>query len=340
MFFRPAAILFGALLLCAQLSSAQAQQPIKWKMMTLWPAGSLPQKINEEFAEKVKQRSGGRLVIEVHPGGAIVQPQESLDALTAGVIDVQNAGPGYATGKDAAFALLGDLQGGWETPQQAMDWLYKAGGLELVRELYKKYNAHFVAGVWYGMECLVSKKPLRSLADFKGLKLRAPTGMGQDIWRQLGAASVNLPGSEVYSALERGVIDASDWGTLSMNNDLGYHKLAKFPSYPGFHSMPMSDLAVNMKRWNALPDDLKRIFETAAQEFNADMVSRNREADEKVAREAKALGVELVNLPTTERFKFRAVAMGVWQQFAGRSAMARKVYDSQVSYLRKLGLVR
>lgn len=340
MFFRPAGILFGALLLCAQLSSAQAQQPIKWKMMTLWPAGSLPQKINEEFAEKVKQRSGGRLVIEVHPGGAIVQPQESLDALTAGVIDVQNAGPGYATGKDAAFALLGDLQGGWETPQQAMDWLYKAGGLELVRELYKKYNAHFVAGVWYGMECLVSKKPLRSLADFKGLKLRAPTGMGQDIWRQLGAASVNLPGSEVYSALERGVIDASDWGTLSMNNDLGYHKLAKFPSYPGFHSMPMSDLAVNMKRWNALPDDLKRIFETAAQEFNADMVSRNREADEKVAREAKALGVELVNLPTPERFKFRAVAMGVWQQFAGRSAMARKVYDSQVSYLRKLGLVR
>ena len=326
--------------LCLSAVQARAQEPIKWKMMTLWPAGSLPQKINEEFAEKVKQKSGGRLLIEVHPGGAIVQPQESLDALSSGVLDVQNAGPGYATGKDAAFALLGDLQGGWENPQQAMDWLYKGGGLELVRALYKKYNAHFVGGAWYGVESLVSKKPLRTLADFKGLKLRAPTGMGQDIWRILGAAPVNLPGSEVYTALERGVVDASDWGTLSMNQDLGYHKLAKYPSYPGFHSMPMSDVAVNMKRWNALPDDLKKILETAAGEFNQDMIRRNGEADEKVAREAKKLGVETVNLPPAERFKFREVAMGVWREFAGRSDMAKKIYDSQVAYLRKLGLVR
>ncbi|MSQ59964.1 MAG: TRAP transporter substrate-binding protein [Betaproteobacteria bacterium] len=331
-----------AIALCMSLASAcaLAQQPIKWKMMTLWPAGSLPQKINEEFAEKVKQKSGGRLVIEVHSGGAIVQPQESLDALSAGVLDIQNASPGYATGKDAAFALLGDLQGGWETPQQSMDWLHKGGGLELVRALYKKYNAHFVGGAWYGMESLVSKKPLRTLADFKGLKLRAPTGMGQDIWRILGAAPVNLPGSEVYTALERGVVDASDWGTLSMNQDLGYHKLAKYPSYPGFHSMPMSDVAVNMKRWNALPDDLKRIVETATEEFNQDMIRRNAEADGKVAKEATQLGVETVSLLPADRFKFREIAMGVWAQFAGRSEMAKKIYDSQLAYLRKLGLVR
>ena len=331
-----------AFALCGVVASVPvaAQQPIKWRMMTLWPAGSLPQKINEEFAEKVKQRSGGRLLIEVHPGGAIVQPQESLDAITAGVLDVQNGGPAYATGKDAAFALVGDLQGGWETPQQAMEWMSKGGGQELVRALYKKYNAHFVAGAWYGMESLVSKKPLRALTDFKGLKLRAPTGMGQDIWRILGAASINLPGSEVYTALERGVVDASDWGTLSMNQDLGYHKLAKYPSYPGFHSMPMSDLVVNMKKWSALPEDLKSIFETAAQEFNQDMIRRNREADEKVAREARQLGVETVDLKAQERFEFRKVAMGVWVQFAGRSEMAKKIYDSQVAYLRKLGLVR
>ncbi len=332
---------FGvALLLSLNASPAAAQQPIKWKMMTLWPAGSLPHKINEEFADKVKQRSAGRLTIEVHPGGAIVQPQESLDALSAGVLDVQNGGPGYATGKDAAFALIGDLQGGWENPQQAQDWLNKGGGLELVRALYKKYNAHFVTGAWYGVESLVSRRPLRSLADFKGLKLRAPTGMGQDIWRILGAASVNLPGSEVYTALERGVVDASDWGTLSMNQDLGYHKLAKYPSYPGFHSMPMSDVVVNLKRWIALPDDLKQIFETAAHEFNEDMIRRNGEADSKVARDAKQLGVEMVNLPIAERYEFRKIAMGVWHQFAGRSETAQKVYDSQVAYLRKLGLVR
>lgn len=318
---------------------AQAQQPIKWKMMSLWGAGSLPQKLNEQFAARVKELSGGRLLIDSLAGGSIVAPSESLDALSAGVLDAQNGGPAYNAGKDAAFALIGDLNGGWETPQQAQDWMDKGGGRELVRELYRKYNGYFVRGIWYGRESLVSKKPLRTLADFKGLKLRAPTGMGQDIFRNLGAAPVNLPGSEVYTALERGVVDAADWGTLSMNQDLGYHKLAKYPSYPGFHSMPMSDLVVNMKKWNALPDDLKKVVEQAADEFNRDMVGKNGEADEAIAKAAKQNGVEPIDLAAPERRKFREIAEGVWKTYADRSAMAKRVYDSQVAYLKKLGLL-
>jgi TRAP-type mannitol/chloroaromatic compound transport system substrate-binding protein len=318
---------------------AQAQQPIKWKMMSLWGAGSLPQKLNDQFAARVKELSGGRLVIDSLPGGSIVAASESLDALNAGVLDAQNGGPAYNTGKDAAFALIGDLAGGWESPQQAQDWMDKGGGRELVRELYRKYNAHFVRGIWYGRESLVSKKPLRSLADFKGLKMRAPTGMGQDIFRLLGAAPVNLPGSEVYTALERGVVDAADWGTLSMNQDLGYHKLAKYPSYPGFHSMPMSDLAINLKKWNALPDDLKKVVEQAADEFNRDMIAKNGEADEAVAKAAKQSGVEPIDLAAADRRRFREIAEGVWKTYADRSAMAKRVYESQVAYLKKLGLL-
>ena len=318
---------------------AQAQQPIKWKMMSLWGAGSLPQKLNDQFAARVKELSGGRLIIDSLPGGSIVAASESLDAVNAGVLDAQNGGPAYNTGKDAAFALIGDLAGGWESPQQAQDWMDKGGGRELVRELYRKYNAHFVRGIWYGRESLVSKKPLRSLADFRGLKMRAPTGMGQDIFRLLGAAPVNLPGSEVYTALERGVVDAADWGTLSMNQELGYHKLAKYPSYPGFHSMPMSDLAINLRKWNALPDDLKKVVEQAADEFNGDMVAKNGEADEAVAKAAKQNGVEPIDLTAADRRRFREVAEGVWKTYADRSAMARRVYESQVAYLKKLGLL-
>lgn len=318
---------------------AHAQQPIKWKMMSLWGAGSLPQKLNDQFAARVKELSGGRLVIDSLPGGSIVAASESLDALNAGVLDAQNGGPAYNTGKDAAFALIGDLAGGWESPQQAQDWMDKGGGRELVRELYRKYNGYFVRGIWYGRESLVSKKPLRSLADFKGLKMRAPTGMGQDIFRNLGAAPVNLPGSEVYTALERGVVDAADWGTLSMNQDLGYHKLAKYPSYPGFHSMPMSDLVINLKKWNALPDDLKKVVEQAADEFNRDMVGKNGEADEQVAKAAKQNGIEPIDLAAADRRRFREIAEGVWKTYADRSAMAKRVYESQVAYLKKLGLL-
>jgi len=328
-----------ALLLVLDPGLACAQEPIKWKMMSLWPAGSLPQKLNEQFAERVSKMSGGRLLVEALPGGSIVAPTESLDAVGAGVLDAQQGGPGYWTGKDAAFALIGDLQGGWETPQQAQDWMEKGGGLELVRELYRRYNVYFVTGAWYGVESLVSKRPIRTLDDLKGFKLRAPVGIGQDIFRILGAAPVNLPGSEVYTALERGVIDGSDWGTLSMNQELGYHKLAKYPTYPGFHSMPMSDVAVNLKRWNALPDDLKRVFDAAAHEFSRDMIVKNGEADRKVAAEAKQLGFEPTDLPPQDRRRFRHIAQGVWKEYAKRSEMAKRVYDSQVAYLRQLGLL-
>jgi TRAP-type mannitol/chloroaromatic compound transport system substrate-binding protein len=231
------------------------------------------------------------------------------------------------------------LPGGWENPRQAQEWLEYGGGKELVRELYAKFNAHFVTGIWYGAESLVSKKPLRTLADFKGLKIRAPVGMGQDIFTILGAAPVNLPGSEVYTSLERGVVDASDWGTLSMNQDLGYHKLAKYPSYPGFHSMPMGDVAVNMKRWNALPGDLKLIVEVAARDFSREMVELNGLEDIRVATEAASLGVAPISLSPEERRKFREIARGVWKQYAGRSEMAKKVYDSQMAFMTKLGLL-
>ncbi|MEO8037307.1 MAG: TRAP transporter substrate-binding protein [Betaproteobacteria bacterium] len=318
---------------------AQAQQPIKWKMMSLWGAGSLPQKLNDQFAARVKELSAGRLVIDSLPGGSVVAASESLDALSVGVLDVQNGGPAYNTGKDAAFALVGDLSGGWETPQQAQDWMDKGGGLELVRELYRKYNGYFVRGIWYGRESLVSKKPLRTLADFQGLKLRAPTGMGQDIFRNLGAAPVNLPGSEVYTALERGVVDAADWGTLSMNQELGYHKLARYPSYPGFHSMPMSDLVVNLKKWNALPADLKKVIEQAADELNLAMVDQNGAADAAVAKAAQQHGIELVDLAAPDRRRFREIAEGVWKTYGNRSAMAKRVYESEVAYLKKLGLL-
>lgn len=108
--------------------------------MSLWGTGSLPQKLDEAFAERVKLMSGGRLVIEALPGGSIVAPTESLDAVSSGVLDVQQSGPGYWTGKDAAFALLGDLQGGWQNPPQAQQWLEYGGGKELVQEIYARYG--------------------------------------------------------------------------------------------------------------------------------------------------------------------------------------------------------
>ncbi len=326
------------LVACGQQDGGAGSATV-WKAQSLWQAGTLPHQVFEEFAQRVSERSDGRLTIEPLAVGAVVSSTESLDAVGAGILQAQHSGPAYFTGKDAAFALLSDPQGGFETPEQMRQWMEAGGGLALARELYARYNVHFVGGVWYGAESLVSKKPIRKLSDFQGVKIRAPQGIGQDIFQILGAAPVNLPGSEVYTALERGVVDASDWGTLSMNQDLGYHKLAPYPIYPGYHSMPMADFAVNMNAWNALPDDLKGLVEEEVGIFATEMIERNRAADEKVLAQASELGFEAIDLPAQERRKFRKIAQQVWKEYAARSPMAQRIYDSQVAFLKQLGLL-
>jgi TRAP-type mannitol/chloroaromatic compound transport system substrate-binding protein len=164
--------------------------------------------------------------------------------------------------------------------------------------------------------------------------------MNGEIFSLLGAAPVQLPGSEVYTALERGVVDASDWGTLSMNEDLGYHKLARYPTYPGFHSMPSGEISINMKRWEALPGDLKAIIDAATYDFSREMIQQNYLADQKIAVEAAKRDFEPIDLSPAERQKFREVARGVWKIYASRSPLAQKVYDSQVAFLQQLGLLK
>jgi len=318
---------------------AEAAPEYRWQMQSLWQAGSLNQKIFENFCDRVAELTDGRLEITPLPVGAVVGYTETLEAVSAGLLDGHQSGAGYFAGKDAAFALLADLNGGYESARQAEMWLYYGGGLELARELYARYDVYYVGGVWWGVESIPAKTPIRGVADFEGIKMRAPEGMAQEIFRRIGAAPVNIPGSEIYTALERGVIDATDWGTLGMNHELGFHRIAPFPLYPGFHSMPTAEVAVNMDRWNELPDDLKAIVEVAVRDFGREMVERIGLQDAAAAAEAEAAGVELVDWSAEERRKFREVAADVWKTYAERSDMARRMYDSHIDFMKTLGLL-
>ena len=124
-----------------------------------------------------------------------------------------------------------------------------------------------------------------------------------------------------------------------MNHELGYHKLAKYPTYPGFHSVGMAEIAMNIKKWNTLPDDLKVLLESSVKEFSRNLVARIRLDDETIAKQAKTLGFEPIAWSAEVRGKFRAVAREVWKVYAARSEMAKKVNDSQVTFLKKTGLL-
>ena len=319
------------------LAASAAAAEYEWKCQSFWQPGTVNQQAFERFAAAVAEKSGGRIAIEPLPVDAVVPPGEMLDAVTANIIQCMNGGTGYFVGKDPAFALLADFNAGYENPEQLSDWFYEGGGLDIARDLYEQYGTYYLGPVLWGAESIPSKMPLRNIRDFKGVKMRAPEGMGAAIWNKLGVGVSTLPGTEVYTALERGKVEATDWGTLGMNDQLGYGDIAPYAIYPGVHSMPASDVTINLDVWNGLPDDLKQVLQDAAVAFNQDSIEANRKLDESFV--AKRDPATLIAWGTEERRELREIAQEVWAEWAEKSDMAKKIYDSHVAYMQKIGLL-
>ena len=328
-----AAATAAALALAASASAADYE----WKCQSFWQPGTVNQQAFERFAANVEEKSGGRIAIEALPVDAVVPPGEMLDAVAANIIQCMNGGTGYFVGKDPAFALLADFNAGYENPEQLTGWFYEGGGIDIARDLYEQYGLYYLGPVLWGAESIPSKMPLRNIQDFQGVKMRAPEGMGAAIWRKLGVGVSTLPGTEVFTALERGKVEATDWGTLGMNDELGYGDIARYAIYPGIHSMPSSDVAINLDVWNELPDDLKQALQDATVQFNQDSIQANRELDESFA--AKRDPETLVEWGPEERRELREVAQEVWAEWAEKSEMAQRIYDSHVAYMEENGLL-
>ncbi|HEA65906.1 MAG TPA: TRAP transporter substrate-binding protein [Desulfobacterales bacterium] len=320
--------------------SVSAAKTIKWKAQALWSAAELSYKTFVDFCERVKVLTNGRLEITPYPGGTIVPTFELLEAVQNNVLQAMHSWPGYYSGKEPGFAAISDLIAGYSDPWQKDAWMYYMGGWDMLNEMYKPYNVHSVGWMFWGIESMVSTKPIRRMEDFKGLKMRVPQGMTAMLMQKLGASVVVLPGGEVYSALDKGVIDASDWASPSMNQRMGFFQVAKYFNYPGFHSMPFADFAVNKDEWNKLPDDIKAILHTATREWAWDSLERIYVDDVRAIAEMKGKGVTALTWSEEDLAKVRAEARGIWDEFAKKSPMAKKVIDSQKDWLRKLGLIK
>jgi TRAP-type mannitol/chloroaromatic compound transport system substrate-binding protein len=180
---------------------------------------------------------------------------------------------------------------------------------------------------------------VRGPEDLKGLKMRLPQGMSADIFAKFGVVAVNLPGTEVFSGLDRGVIEAADWGTLGMNAEIGLHEKAKWALFPGFHSMPVGDVSVNQDRWDALTPDLKAILTVGVRDFCRDMIQSVARQDASTAVALADKKVELIAWTPEGRRKFRTTAEEVWQQYAQKNELCKKAVNGQVAYLKSRGLI-
>lgn len=305
-------------------------EKLQWKMVTSWPTnfpglGTGAAKL----AELITAASGGRLTIKVYGAGELVPAFEVFDAVSRGTAEMGHSASYYWKGKAAAAPFFCAVPFGLNA-QEMNGWLYEGGGLALWRELYAGFGlVPFPAGNTGVQMAGWFRKPVASLADLQGLKMRIP-GLGGEVMARVGATPVNLPGAEIFSSLQSGAIDAAEW--VGPYNDLafGLHRAARYCYYPGWQEPgPTLECMVNQAAYGALPQDLKDIVAACCRAVNESMLAeytaRNQQALDALVREH---GVELRQLPDDVLVALRRAADKVLEEAAAADPMARRALDS------------
>lgn len=321
--------------LAGGMESAHAKAEYRWKMVTTWPKNfpGLGTGANN-LATLIGEMSGGRIEIKVFGAGELVPAFEIFDAVSRGTAEMGHGSAYYWKGKSEAAQFFSTVPFGL-TAQEMNGWIYHGGGMELWTELYARFglvpapagNTGVQMGGWFNKE-------INSVEDLKGLKMRIP-GLGGEVLARAGGTPVNLPGGELFTALQNGTIDATEW--VGPYNDLafGLYKAAKYYYYPGWHEPgTILEAMINKKVYDELPADLKSIVTNACKVVNQDMLA------EYTARNPVALqtliakhNVELRRFPDDVILKLRALSDEVVAEIAQKDEFSSRVYSSYKKFL-------
>src|SRR5690606_20316619 len=212
----------------------RAQESVTWRMQALWDGGTTPQKFEEKFVARIAELTGGRFKINLFSAGQIVPAAQAFDAVRGGAFELMKTFDGYEAGKIPAFAFTSTIPFGFAESDQYEAWFYERGGLDFAREAYGAAGLYYIAPTVYGQEPLHSKVPIKSIADLQGKKGRF-VGLASSVMGALGVSVTPLPTGEVYTALDKGMIDMADRGDLTANFEAGLAEVAKYVILPGFH---------------------------------------------------------------------------------------------------------
>jgi TRAP-type mannitol/chloroaromatic compound transport system substrate-binding protein len=310
-----------------------------WKMVTSWPP-NLPilQTGAVRFAKRLEEATDGRIKIQVFAGGELVPPLGYFDAVSKGTVEVGSGAAYYQAGKCPAGQWFSAVPFGFN-PQGINAWFYSGGGLELWEEVYSDFNVvprpqgntGVQMGGWF-------RKEMKTIDDFKGLKMRIP-GLGGKVVAKAGGTVVLLPGGEIFTSLERGVIDATEWVGPLHDLRMGFYKAAKYYYYPGWHE-PGTCLEVifNKKAYESLPKDLQSIVDAVAMETNlwslSEFEARNGAALEELINEHN---VNLMPFPAEMLGNLRKLAQEVLEEEAKKDKMSTKVNEAFKKFKNQLG---
>ncbi|UTW12005.1 TRAP transporter substrate-binding protein DctP [Marinobacterium rhizophilum] len=306
-------------------------------------AGDFVQTFYESWAGKFNAMTGDKgPKLEVLPFQAIVPYRETIDATAAGLIAGDMSSISYFSGRDPAFAILGDLVAAYDTPEQATMFCLNGGGKEVLQKVYDKLNPgklHVVGCGTFTKEALVASKPIYGLADLKGVKMRAPEGLAADLFARVGASPVSLPYSEVFTSIETGLIEAADASSYASNKSAGLHKVATYPLYPGIHSMAMNQLVISKDQWDKLTPGEQTTLEVW---YAAMITSLGRASDLEdrleVAEDKAAGKLTIIDWPQKDRDAFRVAAKDVWEEAAKKSDLAAEALEAHLTFMKNIGL--
>ena len=301
----------------------------------MWSEAELTFDANIKFTDNVRAMSGGRLNIEAFSSGALMPYTEYFDAVRGGVVELSQTGGTYWSGKDPALAAVDLASIFLGSYPKMLVWMWEAGGIELAREAYAKWDLYYIGHhmyTWAG-ESIVSKVPIRTKADIKGLKIRAPETMAP-VWDALGADVLTIPGAEVYTALSTGLVEASDWSSPAANMRLGYAEICPYYSKPGDYYMGgTGDLFTTLETWNSLPDDLKAILEQAARVQALDMWTMTSWDDFTAVGLLAEQGAEMIPWDAALVDEMQALIRDVNKDLVLESEGGKKIWDSYEKFL-------
>jgi TRAP-type mannitol/chloroaromatic compound transport system substrate-binding protein len=250
----------------------------------------------------------------------------------------------YWPGKMPVSAFLSSYPLGLDRPDQWETWYYELGGLQLARKAYRAHNMFFVGPIQHDLNIIHSKVPIRSFDEFKGKKIRFPGGMISEIFSHAGVSTVILPGGEVRQALERGLLDASDYTGPAVNYDLGFADVTKYiimgpPSTPCLHQpVDLMDLTVNMGKWTALSKHQQEIVVVATRQHSWDQYAYIQKENIAAWDKFKAQGVQVIRLSEDDIQKFRRHAIPMWLKWAKKDPLATEAFASQLAFMRTINV--
>lgn len=303
------------------------------------------QYLSETWLPKLGEMTNGEVSITLLASGAVVPTKETADVIAAGILDGDFTTPIYFSGQNPAFAILGDLTAAYDTPAQQLGFCKDGPGEQVFQSTYDatfgEGKIHVVACGPYTRESLPATKKIAGVADMKGMKIRAPEGLSSEVFRRAGATPINIPYSEVYTALQTGVVDAADASAYVNNDAAGINKIATYPIYPGIHSQAVLQLTLNGGKWASLSEANQKALRDWWYAAMEDLTAVSDQKDkELVARDLAGDEVHPIDWPQADRDAFREIAKEAWAELAAKTPEAQAALDAHIAYMKEIGLLK